>query len=278
VEKEGNSDMTQANARKPFNDKAVKPTCSTQVINTNSRHSTELLERAYNEVYLRCFPQVEEQESLEDLRQYVADGDANMMIMGDNLNSKNPFITAIAITYPYGDEKKNETIGLLGYLGVRPGLRGEGLGHAMYDAFRQQMAKDAVKDGQTLAGIVHECNPVGTPDDVMDPAKRMAIYESWGCLRLPIFYKQPPLEKGKDGCELVLMVETNPVTGGYPTKQNIKDYLYGIYKEAEENADAGPPEKNKDYLRSVQELDALDLNAFYAALKSGKSTPKLSIL
>jgi hypothetical protein len=182
----------------------------------------------------------------------------------------------MAIGYHYEGEKQD--VGLLGYLATNPAYQGMGYGRKMDAHFRETALHRAQQNGHELGGIFLECNLPGTEPDVMDPVVRIAMYKKWGAAELPIFYKQPPLEKGADGLELRLLVEPHPVTGKYPTMAAIKGYLNGIYTELQEYAGC-PPEKNPDYLKSMQQLDKLGdagLAAFYKNTLKGREGPPAS--
>lgn len=81
-------------------------------------------------------------------------------------------------------------------------------------------------------------------------------------------YSQQPLTKDDKSVPLVLMAEPDPKTGQYPSKQALKDYLYAMADEADENAQQGPADKNKLYLDMVKALDQFDakvgLDKYYA--------------
>jgi GNAT superfamily N-acetyltransferase len=228
----------------------------------------KLLNKAYDTVYKSSFPMADERETKADLQQYTKDGDTIVTLIGEKLDSAKPVIKGISVMYPYPDEDKKQYIGLLGYLAVGEKYRKEGLGHTLFDVSRMDIADRAKAEGLKLAAMVHECNPVGTKNDNMDPAKRMAMYERWGCIKVPFPYSQQPLTADGESVPLVLMAEPDPKTGKYPSKQAIKDYLYAMADEAASNAGQGPADKNKLYLDMVKALDQFDakvgLDKYYA--------------
>jgi GNAT superfamily N-acetyltransferase len=225
---------------------------------THSRASIALLEKAYKEVYQAAFPLKEEQTSLKSMIKGIRNRKIVISIIGADLNGPAPVLKGMAVGYHYNVQD----VGLLGYLATAPQFQGQGLGRAMDMMNRQSLLQAAKARGKKLKGVFLECNPPGTPNDVMDPVRRIAMYEKWGAITLPIFYRQPPLAKGVGGIELKLLAEPHPVTGKYPSKEAIKGYLKEIYTELKEFAGC-PPEKNPDYLKSIAELDQLDLEQFY---------------
>lgn len=239
------------------------------VVEGDNPKSLALLARAYAEVYQKAFLIPEEQESLASMVQSLKNGTAIISIAGSDLDTDHPTLKGLVVGYYYPDQ----AVGLLGYIATAPAFQGQGLGRAMNEANNLALLDIAAARKQPLGGIFLECNLPTTQNDVMDPVKRIAMYEKWGCVTLPIFYKQPALEKGGAGVELKLLAEPHPATGAYPSKDAIKAFLTGIYKVSERDAGTPPPEKNPDYLRSIKELEALDLKAFYAAAKAGKTPP-----
>jgi hypothetical protein len=189
------------------------------IIDPNSPASMKLLNKAYDTVYKSSFPMADERETKADLQQYTKDGDTIVTLIGEKLDSAKPVIKGISVMYPYPDEDKKQYIGLLGYLAVGEKYRKEGLGHTLFDVSRMDIADRAKAEGLKLAAMVHECNPVGTKNDNMDPAKRMAMYERWGCIKVPFPYSQQPLTADGESVPLVLMAEPDPKTGKYPSKQ-----------------------------------------------------------
>jgi GNAT superfamily N-acetyltransferase len=191
-----------------------------------------LLRRAYDDVYLKAFNIPEEQLSFRQLCSNVKNGATVTLIF---MPGAAPVIKALAIGYHYHGDAVHGDVSLLGYLATDPQYQGQGLGKKMDALFRTTALEQAQKRGQKLGGIFLECNPVGTRGDVMDPAVRIAMYKKWGAIALPIFYKQPPLELGVGGLELRLLVESHPKTGRYPSIDDIKTYLTGIYTESRSN-------------------------------------------
>lgn len=191
-----------------------------------------LLRQAYDDVYLAAFNIPEEQLSFKQLCANVKDGATVTLLL---IPGAKPIIKALVIGYHYHGGANHPDVGLLGYLATDPQYQGQGLGKRMDALFRQTALAQAEKRGRKLGGIFLECNPVGTKNDIMDPAVRIAMYKKWGAVELPIFYKQPPLELGVDGLELRLLVEPNPKTGAYPAIEDIKTYLTGIYTESRDN-------------------------------------------
>jgi len=189
-----------------------------------------LLQQAYNDVYLAAFPNPEEQLSFKKLCADVKDGATVTLICAPGVLK--PVIKALAVGYHYHGDATSPDVGLLGYLATDPRYQGQGLGKRMDALFRQTALEQAEKRRQPLGGVFLECNPVGTQNDVMDPATRIAMYKKWGAVELPIFYKQPPLELGGNGVELRLLVEPNPKTNQYPALNDIKTYLTGAYTES----------------------------------------------
>ncbi|MBU6475964.1 MAG: GNAT family N-acetyltransferase [Alphaproteobacteria bacterium] len=235
-------------------------------VEADNPRSLALLARAYKEVYEAAFPIDAEREPLESWLDSLRDADPStkvvIVIAGADLDSENPTLKAISVA----DYYKQTDAGLLAYNAVAPKFQGHGLGRMMVEARKAALLDLAKSCGKPLGGVFIECNDPAkiTPrEDVMDPAVRIKMFERWGAIVLPIDYVQPPLEDGGSKCDtLKLLAYPHPGTGKYPTKDEIKDYLTGIYTELEKYAGC-PPTENPDYIKSVAQLEKLDLDGFY---------------
>ncbi len=252
----------------------------THAIEAGNPRSIALLAKAYKEVYEAAFPIDEERESLESwLGSLTGKNKASkivIVIAGDNLDSQTPTLKAISVAYYYN----STDAGLLAYNAVVPQFQGHGLGRTMVDARKAALLDFAKAHGKPLGGVFIECNDpakITREQDVMDPAVRIKMFEKWGAVALPIDYVQPPLEDGGNKCDTMkLLAYPHPETGKYPTKEEIKGYLTGIYTElAKKYAVYVAPEENPDYVRSVEQLDKLDLETFYkTAIASRQKSQK----
>jgi len=250
---------------------------SIHTIEPNNKRSLKLLEKAYKEVYEPAFPIDEEREPLDVWVKNLHGGnpaaDIVIVVAGEKLDQKKPDIKAISVAYYYG----NQDAGLLAYNAVSPAAQGQGLGRTMVEARKAALLDLAKAKGSTLGGTFIECNDpakVSPEEDVMDPAVRIKMFERWGAVMLPVDYVQPPLEEGGEKCDtLKLLAYPHPETGKYPTKEEIKGYLTGIYTELAKYAGM-PPEQNPDYLKSVEQLDRTDFDAFYKKELAARQQPK----
>lgn len=261
--------------RKTFNEQAKNTLRVTELgghsihtVTINSQKSLDLLAKAYKEVYEAAFPIKSEREPLSvwlnNLQGRNPAVDIVIVIAGDGLDTKTPTLKAISVAYYYNQQDA----GLLAYNAVAPAFQGQGLGRTMVEARKNALLEVAKSKGNSLGGVFIECNDpakVKPEDDVMDPAKRIALFEKWGARVLPIDYIQPPLETGGQKCEaLKLLAYPHPETGKYPEKAGIKTFLTGIYTELAKYAGC-PPEQNPDYLKTIGQIDAM---------KSAEPAPK----
>ena len=250
---------------------------SVHTIEADNPRSIALLEKAYKEVYESAFPINEERESLEtwlnNLKGKNPAANIVIVVAGDDLDTQDPTLKAISVAYYYNEHDA----GLLAYNAVSPKFQGHGLGRTMVDARKEALLDFAKTKGKALGGVFIECNDpakVSAEEDVMDPTVRINIFEKWGAVVLPIDYVQPPLETGGERCStLKLLAYPHPQTGHYPTKDEIKAYLTGIYTELAKYS-GHPPEKDPDYNKSVQQLEALDLGQFYKTMLAAKASAK----
>ena len=194
----------------------------------------ELLERAYNDIYLPAFPIESERESLEKFMQAV-NGELPgigivINILGENLlDADKRVVKGISVAYLY---EAHDT-GLLAYNAIAPEHRERGMGKLMVDSRIKSLKQMAAEKGRQLKSVFIECNDptkVAPEDDSMDPSKRIALFESWGARQVPIDYVQPPLSAEGDYNDTMVLLNY-PLEGRYAGKQEVEQYLRGIYRE-----------------------------------------------
>lgn len=193
-----------------------------------------LLEQAYNEIYLPAFPDKKERDSLETFMKTIDGKYPNVEIvvniLGENLEDPDNYvIKGIGVAYYY----KNQNVGLLAYNAIDPNHREAGLGKLLVDSRIESLKERAAAHGNVLGGAFIECNDptkVAIEDDVMDPSKRLAIFQKWGARVVPIDYIEPPIRKDEVYSDTLLLLNY-PVDGKYAGKAVIEDYLRAIYKD-----------------------------------------------
>lgn len=234
-----------------------------QVANITSPNTDllHLLEEAYESIYLPAFPHDDERESLEKFIS-ILNGSIDgvhivVNVLGENLYNRNAhIIKGIAVSYYYSAENA----GLLAYYAVARNTGERGLGKILVQSAIHALKQEAKSHGKKLGGAfieVHDPKKVTANDDVMDPHKRVGIFESWGAKHIPIDYMQPPVEADQSYSDKLLLMNY-PVDGYYCKPTAIADMLRGMYRV---NSPTQPPEADPHFVRMLRQLQQLPISA-----------------
>ncbi len=215
----------------------------------------ELLKKAYNEIYVDAFPDINEREELEiwvsklkNKAQSASDSYA-IILAGDNLDDPaNAYIKGIAVGIYYDDAQS----GLMAYNAIRPECQRQGLGRFLVNERIKAFEGVSKSKGHDLKAIFLEVNnpdKVETCGDSMDPKLRKATFEAWGARTVDVDYVQPALSTDKGKCK-ELMLMAYPVNSAYPTPKITEHFLHALY----EGHGHKPPEQDEDYRNMVAEL------------------------
>ncbi len=242
----------------------------------NDPHAMRLLEDAYKDIYEPAFPLEEERESLETLIDNMSGknpvSQAVVLLAGENLNTDTPTTKGISIGYYYFDA----AVGLMAYNAIRPEYRNAGLGKVMVIARNRALAELADKRQERLRGVFLECNDpdkIKAEDDSLDPATRISIFTKWGARVIPFDYVQPPLEPSGEKCRtLKLLNYPHPETGVYPETDDVKAFVTSIYMDSAAYLNT-PVRQDPDYIRMMDQLDALKINPRPAPSSPPPSAP-----
>jgi GNAT superfamily N-acetyltransferase len=154
-----------------------------------------IIEDFYQQVLVPSFP-ADELVSLDEVQQIATGEDGSIWLAEDTDGT----IVAGAIAEWDGSVR----VLLLGYLAVRPGIRGGGIGGPLYltalDAWRQRfkpcLILAEVEDPEAHSGS----------EDHGDPAARLRFYVNRGSRILDIPYFQPALERGAERVTGLLLI------------------------------------------------------------------------
>lgn len=212
-----------------------------------------LLARAWHEIYLPAFPIDSERESLEKMNRLLGASDIPVrmvvVVAGQHLQDpQTAALHAMSVAYYY----PKSAVGLLAYNAVDPARRAQGCGRKMVDARIKALQGLAAADGRELTAVLIEVNDpakVRPEEDVMDPARRMALFEKWGACVLDIPYVQPPLEVDAVCCDNLKLM-AYPVAGVLPAPSVLKNFIEEVYSLV-------PPERrDKGYERGFSAMQA----------------------
>lgn len=166
-----------------------------------------LLQRFYDDCLVPAFPNEDERDSLDDIR----DSLQRHYNGGYGANSYHVIVAC------HGDEPVGGSIfdyfaganaGVIEYLVVSARTRRTGLGTQLLKRTELMMSADARRAQQQLAWVAAEVDdPLRTPSASagMDPFARGAVWNRWGFRVLDFPYVQPSLSKQKMAVHTLLM-------------------------------------------------------------------------
>lgn len=220
-----------------------------------------LLDKAYHDIYVPAFPDDDERDSLEKIKDIIEGRLPKVGIavnlLGENLDDPDPakrVIKGIGIAYYY----EPQNVGLLAYNAIAPEHRERGLGKILVQSRIQSLKKLAKKAGKELGGVFIEVNDpkkVSPETDSMDPAKRVKIFQEWGAVPVPIDYVQPPVALEGCYCES-LMLMNYPLDGKYAGKKEVEGFLRGIFREFRSDR---KPDQDYFFKKMKKELDGVQI-------------------
>ncbi len=193
------------------------------IIDLRDTRDQSLLEQVYNELYLVCFTDPDEQEDLEQYRERLfgeqkppPQPKTHFLIAGERLNDpETRSLEGMLIFELY----RESSCGLLTYLAVAPAGRGRGLGRTlMRRAIEILFVECAVSGGlRSVFAETHDPALIDPADDAMSPHVRIEVMKRLGARHVPIRYVQPELRPG-DGRSRKLLLITFPFDPDQPPR------------------------------------------------------------
>jgi len=157
--------------------------------------SGSVIERFYQEILVPSFP-ADELIGLDEVQEIADREDASIWLAEDDEG------TLLGGAIAEWDDSVR--VLLLGYLAIRPGIRGGGIGGPLYlaalDSWRQRF-KPCLIIAEIEDPAVH-----GGSEDYGDPAARLRFYVNRGSRILDFPYFQPALEPGAERVEGLLLI------------------------------------------------------------------------
>ena len=195
----------------------------------------ELLQKAYNDLYINVFPLekggVEVERWFEDMENPRAtNNDIRILVAGKNLNDPaKAEISGISVSIYFRDND----VGLLAYIAVDPNKRVSGLGHALHEIQARELWKAARENKKQLKGWYIECyapEKVGSGFDGYDSQKLVDKYVKWGAQRLAIDYVVPDTHNSRlRDQSLTLLAGKHPISGQHPDARTNLTYVRSLW-------------------------------------------------
>jgi GNAT superfamily N-acetyltransferase len=219
----------------------------------------ERLTRFYDELYEAGFPDPNERESLENMKEYLRlkrrgwYGSNNYHIIL-SFDGDRPVAASVS------DYLAIPNCGVIEFLLVDESLHGTGIGRMLHDATLEALGADARCNGRSgVGGIVIELNDpfrVAPREDNFDPFERASIWGRWGYGRLCFPYAQPALsdEQKPVTCLLLAMKPIAPGLRHEVSPSLVCDILREYMRWAMRIDD---PEANANFIEMKQFLSGL---------------------
>jgi GNAT superfamily N-acetyltransferase len=181
-------------------------------LRVSRRSDLELLDRFYRDCFIPEFPDRNERESLENIKEYLHRKEA-----GWYGNNNYHVLVMLDGDKPIGgsifDYLVEPNAGVIEYIIVQPDLRGRGYGGRLMEQTERLLHEDSEKSrGRRLDWIVGEMDdPYLTlsPAYRFDPFIRPRVWDKWGYRMLDFPYVQPALSSDREPVDnLLLAVKT----------------------------------------------------------------------
>lgn len=203
-------------------------------LSTQSPGAIHMLKLAYNQLYIPLFPFDDEREPLDAWINPITNRDQDVSVVARIICADSAHPETIA-GFGVGKYFSEPDVGFLSCIAVAPDFRTLGLGKDLVHALVSDVYLQADMTGNPLQGIFFETNNPAKTDiktDSVDPAKRLRLYQLWGCRQIDISYTQPPLEPEGDFCDkMLLMAHPHPKDGSYPSAKAVQGFIDVIYAD-----------------------------------------------
>lgn len=233
------------------------------IVDLRDCRDLSLLAQVYNNLYLACFTDPDEQEDLEQYRSRLFDPQlpppqpkTHFLVAGERLNDPTARVIHGMMIFELYRESQ---CGLLTYLAVAPHSRGQGLGRTLMRRAIETLSAECASAGglRAIFAETHDPALIDPADDAMSPRDRIEVMKRLGARHVPIRYVQPELRPG-DGRSRKLLLITFPL-GGVPNTASFlsSGVVLGFLHEFYRALGVSHPEADPDYL-DIQRTITLD--------------------
>lgn len=208
------------------------------IIDLRDNHDGELLQQVYQDLYLACFSDPDEQEDLEQYRERLFDAQkpspqpkTHFLVAGERLSDP---ATRVILGMQIFELYRESSCGLLTYLAVAPAGRGRGLGRMLLRRAIEILLKECAESGGLRAVFAETHDPalIDPADDAMSPRDRIEVMKRLGAQLVPVRYVQPELRPG-DGRSRKLLFITFPMCADQPScvsGRALLDFMHEFYR------------------------------------------------
>lgn len=179
---------------------------------TDSAEDCRRLDQFYEQLFIPCFPDPNERESLENMKAYLT---AKRNGWYESLGEMNCYHILLgdmdgrAVAAAVFDYLAGPNVGILEFILVSEEMRGQGIGSRMHRQVEEVLRKDALRAGHaSLDGIVIEMNDpfqVELATDNVDPFERARMWGQWDYEVMEFPYVQPALSEDQGPVTYLLL-------------------------------------------------------------------------
>jgi GNAT superfamily N-acetyltransferase len=179
---------------------------------TDSAEDCRWLDQFYEQLFIPCFPDPNERESLENMKAYLT---AKRSGWYESLGEKNSYHILLGnadervIAAAVFDYLAGPNVGILEFILVSEECRGQGIGSRMHRQVEEVLRQDALRAGHaSLDGIVIEMNDPFQVDlamDNVDPFERARMWGQWNYEVMEFPYVQPALSEDQGPVTYLLL-------------------------------------------------------------------------
>ncbi len=195
--------------------------------------SDESLVEGFRRIYMDAFPDVNEREPYENIKKRISSSDSRPGTVACILTDEGEVVGGLLSDfYVYDDSPVFDVEAI--YIAVAPDARRRGYGRKLLtDGLALSVSRLETLTGRKLRNIYFETeNPFKVRKESFDPISRLNFFCSLGAMRIPIDYRQPPLDDDSDWADnLFLMVLPHP--GREPErsvdKNDLEEFLTAFY-------------------------------------------------
>ena len=193
----------------------------------------ESLLEGFRRIYMEAFPDLDEREPYDNIKKRISSSDSMPGTVACLLTDGGKVVGGLLSDFYVFSESSVFDLEAI-YIAVDTDSRRTGYGRKLLTEGLELSASGLEKlTGLRLRNIYFETeNPFKVKKESFDPISRLRFFYSLGAMRVPIYYRQPPLDDNSGWADnLFLMVLPHP--GKEPKtsvdKEELKDFLTAFY-------------------------------------------------
>ena len=198
-----------------------------------AQYDESLLED-FRHIYMTSFPDVDEREPYDNIKNRVKEPDSCPGTIACLLTDSSKVVGGLITDYYVFQESGAFDMEII-YIAIAPESRGNGYGKTlMTEGLSSTISELKKLTGKKLRNIYFETeNPFKVKTVSFNPISRLRFFSSFGALRVPINYRQPPLDESSDWIDnLFLMILPQPGTerDDKVDKNELDEFLTAFYR------------------------------------------------